>query len=146
MAAGRPGHVRDKASANMIRRIANTTIVTALVALAATAAAYALSYAPSPDPRSADLPRMITMKTAAPASGTVTVMAAPTTAPDTSVLPRPAATQPPPSFVGGSSKPSAPRTKPAVKPEDQPDAHEVVTPPVHDSDGEEKPKGDSESH
>jgi hypothetical protein len=128
----------------VIKRVATTTIVTAAVLLAATAAGFALSYAPGQTPRPEDLPRVVTTKSDTPVSAADTATTVPTTAPHASVIPvrPPVATRPRSSSIG-SSKPSAPKTIETEQTKRPSDSHEVVTPPVHDSDGEEIPKGDS---
>lgn len=132
---------------HMINRVATTTIVTAVVLLAATAAVFALSYAPGQDPRSGDLPRVVTTKPGASVSASGTPAVAPTTAPAASLLPvPPPATAQSPSSISGSSRSSTPKPTTTEETREPSDDHEVVTPPVHDSDGEEKPKGDSKSH
>lgn len=104
-----------------------TAIVTTVVLAAASTAAFALAYDPVQEPRPADLPRVVVARPTALATAPVAPAspATPAAAPR-----RPAAPAAPASAGPGPARSSHER--------------EVVTAPLHDSEGEGIPNGDAE--
>jgi hypothetical protein len=125
-------------------------VAAAAVVLAAAGVTYALTYGPQQTPGAGDLPLVITARAVdrapaapvnlTPAAGAVAHAAAGGTSKPSSTTGR---------SSGTSSHVTAPKTSkepPADQHSKKPhDKHEVVSPPVHESDGKEHPK-DSQKH